>query len=165
MGLLVALGHPVRRGLGFDMSAKAIDLATHMAERLRTIQGQNCLSFQSHTVTAPWPAELFDVVCIIDVLHHVPPAEQRRVLEQASNCLAPGGHLIYKDMCRRPVWRALANRLHDLLVARQWIHYVPLERVETWAAECGLRLLHNERINRLWYGHELLVFRRDPEPA
>jgi len=98
-------------------------------------------------------------VSLIDVPHHVPPAGQRECFLTAAARLGPGGVLIYKDMARRPVWRALANRLHDLVLARQWIHYVPVERVEGWAAEAGLGLTRAARFNRLWYAHELRVFR------
>ena len=154
LGLLAKSGHDIR-GTGFDVSTDAIAVAQRMAQQV----GSN-LQFLQLDVNDPWPAGPFDVVSIIDVMHHVPPAGQRAVLKTAASRVAPGGILLYKDMCRRPRWRAAANRLHDLLLARQWIHYLPIEQVEQWATEDGLRLEHAERINMLWYGHELRVFRR-----
>jgi len=154
LGLLASCGRGIR-GVGFDVSPGAIATAKQMAERFN---GQ--LQFHRLDVDEPWPRETFDVVSIIDVTHHVPPARQRRMIATAASHVAPGGVLLYKDMCRRPRWRAAANRLHDLLLARQWIHYLPVESVEHWAAEEGLGLEHEERIDMLWYGHELRVFRR-----
>jgi hypothetical protein len=51
-----------------------------------------------------------------------------------------GGMLLYKDMGRRPLWRAWANRLHDLLMVKEWIHYARLEDVVHWARAAGLAL-------------------------
>ncbi|MGD9690699.1 MAG: class I SAM-dependent methyltransferase [Phycisphaerales bacterium] len=156
-GLFLALlsaTQRVRLGVGFDSSANAI--ATAQAIGLPECR------FIRLDAAAPWPEEpaLFDVVSIIDVMHHVPPAHQRSVIRTAAGRLSPGGLLIYKDMCRRPRWRAAANRLHDLVLAKQWINYAPVGEVENWAREAGLKLAHAANFTRLWYGHELRVFER-----
>ena len=113
---------------------------------------------------APWPEGDFDVVAMIDVIHHVSRPEQEAVIRRACRKVRRGGLFLYKDMVERPWWRAAANRLHDLVLARQWIHYVPVKEVERWAEDEGLVLDRSELINRWWYGHELRVFRK-PLPA
>ena len=159
LGLLAASGPRIASGVGFDVSHAAIATAQQMAQRLARLQPSAAkLSFQQLDVSAPWPAGSFDVVSLIDFMHHVAPPAQRDVLIQAAGHVAPGGVLIYKDMCRRPLWRASANRLHDLLLARQWIHHFPIEDAERSLAETGMSVVHRERLNRLWYGHDLLVF-------
>lgn len=52
------------------------------------------------------------------------------------------------------------NRVHDLVLARQWIHYVRTEDVERWARAEGLVLVHSADVDMLWYRHELRVFHR-----
>lgn len=156
-GLLLSLLSTTGRlslGVGFDVGEAAI--ATAQALHLPDCR------FLRLDAAAPWPTEpaLFDVVSLVDVMHHVPPAHQKSVLLTGASRVTPGGILLYKDMCRRPFWRAAANRLHDLVLARQWIHYAPVEHVEMWAREAGLRLEHSADLNRLWYGHELRVFRK-----
>ncbi|MDH3538719.1 MAG: hypothetical protein OEP52_01885, partial [Acidimicrobiia bacterium] len=60
-----------------------------------------------------------------------------------------------------PRWRALANRLHDLILNRQWVHHVPIDRVIEWAVgEGGVTIERRARFNYLVYGHELVVFRK-----
>lgn len=159
--LLASVGR-IRRGVGFDLSGPAIELAKAAAASGAT--GTAELEFQRRDVADGWPAGRFDVVSIIDVLHHVPPDAWADVLNEAVAHLRPGGLLLYKDMCRRPRWRALANRLHDLALARQWINYVPIEQVDAWARRAGLEMIASDRLNRLWYGHELRVF-KVPEDA
>ncbi|MEC9374274.1 MAG: class I SAM-dependent methyltransferase [Planctomycetota bacterium] len=144
-------------GLGFDVSEAAIRAAQEMAAGA----GFERVRFERRDLEEGWPEGAFDVVSIIDVMHHVPPAAQRDVIRTAASRLKRGGLLIYKDMVRRPLWRAWANRLHDLALARQWIHYAAIEDVERWAIAEGLRQVAAERHDRLWYGHELRVFERD----
>ncbi len=170
--LLSATGR-LGSGVGFDSSAGAIALASGArqsgaggaggvggAVATEHVRHQASLRFVHLDVRARWPGGLFDVVSIIDVLHHVPVSAQRKVIELACERVSAGGVLLYKDMCRRPLWRAWMNRLHDLVLARQWIHYARIEDVEAWAIAAGLVVERRASFSRWWYGHELLVLRR-----
>lgn len=152
LGLLDAAGRRPN-AIGFDVSESAIALAQ------AAMGAKPGLDFRRLDADAPWPEGQFDVVSMIDVIHHVPPGAQERVIRDACARVRPGGLFLYKDMARRPRWRATANQLHDLVLARQWIHHVPVGDVERWASDEGLRLERSEAFNRLWYGHELRVFR------
>lgn len=156
LGLLASEG-TITDGLGIDTSESAIRLARQMTGRLPA----GChLDFEVRAVLDDWPARTFDAVSIIDVIHHVPPKNQKAVFDRASLAVGDNGLLIYKDMCKTPAWRAWTNRAHDLIMARQWVHYVHPQRVVQWAEEAGLAVVGTERINNFWYGHDLLVFRR-----
>lgn len=158
LGLLHSTGR-LRIGVGFDFSRNAIAIAKSL--------GLSQVRFELLDATTAWPHEpaTFDVVSLIDVMHHVPPSSQHDVFRTAASRVSPGGILLYKDMCRTPSWRAWANRLHDLVMARQWIHYAPVSLVEQWAVSAGFVLERSADINMLWYGHELRVFRRNSSPA
>ena len=160
-GLLLAwlaLNNKIVAGLGCDVSLHALAGARSMAQAYRAASGRDSLSFADCRTALP--DGQFDLVSMVDVMHHIPPANQREIFIQAVARIKPSGLLLYKDMAARPWWRAWANRMHDLLLARQWIHYVPLSRVKSWADEAGLLLHHEERYARFVYGHELLVFRK-----
>lgn len=64
---------------------------------------------------------------MIDVLHHINPRQQQNVVKEAVSRVAPGGLFLCKDIDVRPRWRNLANRLHDLILARKWINNVAQE--------------------------------------
>jgi len=159
LALLAASGR-LHVGVGFDSSEPAIKAARAMARRAREKFPGVALEFERIDVNADWPTGQFDAVCIIDVMHHVPPSAWKGVLRLAFEKVRPGGVLVYKDMCREPAWRAWANRGHDLLLARQWIRYAPIAQIEVWCKELGMLLEQRENAARWWYGHELRVFRR-----
>lgn len=156
LGLLAAGGW-IGPSLGFDSSPGAIAMAQGMAGRIR---GGGNVRFEQRDVQDDWPEGSFDVVSLIDVVHHVPPGQQAAVLREAASRIAPGGLFLYKDMVERPWPRAWANRLHDLLLARQWIHYLPLADAKSELAGCGLHFVREGAANMLWYGHEWVVFQR-----
>jgi SAM-dependent methyltransferase len=155
LGLLAKSGR-LREGRGFDLSAPAILSANAMKQRL----GDENLHFERVEAGAPWPAGPFDLVSMIDVMHHVPPAFQAGIFPQVADRLRPGGLFVYKDMAARPLWQAWGNRLHDLLLAREWIHYLPLADAIRLAREAGLEVVRQDAYSRFWYAHEFVLFRR-----
>lgn len=158
--LLRAAGEgKVSTGLGIDVFEPALALARTAWDAQRPACPDVSLQFQKHVS----PAELdgtWETVVMIDVIHHVPVPDQEAFMRAAMRRVAPGGRMIYKDMCIRPWWRRSMNKLHDLVMARQWIHELPLEKARRWAQEEGLHVLCEQHYSRLWYGHELLVLER-----
>lgn len=159
LSLIAGLGVEFE-GIGVDVSSQAIDLAKNMASRLAANSLKARLSFEQVAIESGWPVGAFDVVFLVDVLHHVHPNNQEIFVGRAIATVKPGGVLVFKDMCCAPWWKAQANRLHDLMLAHEVIHYVPIETVEKWAMSKGMEIFLREDPHRLWYGHELRVMRQ-----
>ena len=152
---LVAAGR-ITKGAGVDSNAQAITAAKNVARKLNAD-----LDFRACSVPSAWPQRLFDVVTMIDVMHHVPPAMQLTFFGEAVDRVKPGGVLLYKDMCLEPTWRAFANRITDLASAKQWIHYVPIDTAVYWAERAGLNMIERRNFVR-WqiFGHEMAMFQK-----
>ena len=157
LGLLAASGR-LRRGFGFDSSPSAIAAARAMALKAAQENPGARLSFELRSCADPWPSGNYPVVSLVDVMHHVVPDQQRTVFLNAVSSVRRGGLFVYKDMCRRPFWRATCNRMQDLLLARQWISYLPIGTLERWASDEGFRLVHRADLKQYCFGHELRVF-------
>lgn len=156
-GLFLGLAAETGRlgaGLGFDSNRAAI------AEAKRLEIAGEAPEFIHLDVAEPWPDGPFEMVSMIDVMHHVPEAARASIFGQVADRLGPGGLFLYKDINSADRARAFANRMHDLALARQWVHYLPAERAREMAAAAGLEEIRYEKVNRLWYGHDLHVFRR-----
>jgi 2-polyprenyl-3-methyl-5-hydroxy-6-metoxy-1,4-benzoquinol methylase len=145
------------RGVGCDINHRALIQGRRAAERFTRKEGAGQIDFLHTRGIDEWPTDLFDVVSLIDVLHHVPPKIQADFLRRALERVKPGGKLIYKDMASAPSWISWGNRLHDLVLARQWIHYFPIERAAEVLTKAGGSVRHRQNWRRLFYGHELLV--------
>jgi SAM-dependent methyltransferase len=158
LGLLDEAGR-LAAGFGVEVSAPAVALARRLPGVAR-----GRLAFTLATPADPLPAGPFDVVSMIDVAHHVRPAAQRGTIEAAFARVRPGGVFLYKDMARRPRLSAWANRLHDMIVAWESIHYLPIEDVDRWINELGGVRRNAFTARRLWYRHEVRVYRRPAAP-
>lgn len=159
LGLLSTI-RKIERGIGIDVSAEAIGAADRMANRLEEWNTSASLDFIKTANRNSWPHERFDVVSMIDVAHHLRRVKQEDYVRNACRLVAPGGTFIYKDMAMRPRWMAFANRMHDLLLTGQWVHYLDIMRVERIARQEGLELITRKSMDRFCYAHELRVFVR-----
>jgi 2-polyprenyl-3-methyl-5-hydroxy-6-metoxy-1,4-benzoquinol methylase len=137
---------------GFDTSAQAIGIANQVA--LPPAAGP--ANYEVLPVDR-WPEGMFDTVLVVDVLHHVPPAAHTDFLAKVCRSVAPGGRLIYKDIAPTPRWKAAMNRLHDLLLARQWVRYATEQQVAGWVTANGLTVTDRGRWDRLWYPHYYVI--------
>lgn len=142
---------------GVDISGAAVSIAVKAAGRL--LPDGRRPAFVARQPETLLPNGTFDVVLIVDVMHHVLPTVQDAFLHQVGQRVRPGGRLIYKDMCRRPHWRATINRLHDAIVARQIVRYYPVERVAPTLGP-AFSLIESSDRHILWYGHEMRVLER-----
>jgi len=159
LGLLVAFGR-ISRGLGVDILENSIVQANRMKSQL---PGEESLSFKCVAADTTFPDGDFDVVSAIDVMHHVLRSDQKMFFRRLADRVPAGGRLVYKDIAVKPLWRVLANQIHDIVMARQWVHVVPGEEISAWAGELGLRQVEHRVVNTGVYSHELFLFERNAE--
>jgi 2-polyprenyl-3-methyl-5-hydroxy-6-metoxy-1,4-benzoquinol methylase len=144
---------------GIDINPHAVNVAEAAARRLASVIDVP-ITFSAVRDFSEWPAGVFDVVCMVDVAHHVPRALWRALYQAAAARVRDGGLLLYKDMAPSPWWCGLGNRLHDLVLAQQWIEYCPLPFVYAALATAGMAPVHHDKWRRYWYAHEFTVFRK-----
>lgn len=156
LNLLASLGL-IRQGHGFDVAAPAVAVAREVADKRRL---SSVVAFEHRSIEQGVPSLGNEVVTVVDVLHHVPDQHKAVFVDALCDVVPKGGRLIVKDMVVRPRWRAAANRIHDLIMARQWVEHVEPEQVEAWAVRRGMRVTRRDHFNTLWYGHWLLVMEK-----
>jgi SAM-dependent methyltransferase len=89
---------PRRRIVGLDPSARRIGIARDVSARL----GLREHSFVVGDVRDAEIVGSFDAAYVLDVMHHLPTGDQRRVLERLRSVLAPGGMLLLTDITTEP---------------------------------------------------------------
>ncbi|MCL2447316.1 MAG: class I SAM-dependent methyltransferase [Polyangiaceae bacterium] len=89
---------PRRRIVGVDPNARRIAMARRVAERL----GMREHAFVVGDVRDATIGGVFDAAYVLDVMHHLPEDDQRRVLERLRGLLVRGGMLLVKDITTEP---------------------------------------------------------------
>lgn len=145
----------VREGVGVDVNAAAVKAGNIMAREC-------AFPIRLHRVSSldDWPRAQFELVSMIDVIHHVPKMARRTFVQAALARVEKNGCFLYKDMCSKPLWRVAWNAFHDLVLARQLVHVEPLENIIAWAREVGFEPIKTDSYSGCFYGHELMVMRR-----
>ena len=156
LGLIGAL-RPGVSGIGIDTNGTQIAAAESMADN-NFRDGR--IRFERRSILDPWSEETFDVVCMVDVLHHIRRPDQSAALDRAFARVKPGGLFIYKDMAERPAFSAWWNRLHDLVLAKQWIQYRAIAQVATWLREADAEIIASWRTVIGPYAHEIIIAER-----
>jgi 2-polyprenyl-3-methyl-5-hydroxy-6-metoxy-1,4-benzoquinol methylase len=114
-GCYFASRWPDIRYRGLDINAHRIEMARQAASRL------NLSNVRFDRGDAAQPLAIdgeYDAVLMMDLLHHLPDATKRRLLDSVVARLARGGRLIIKEVTRRPAWKMGFTWLLDVLMTR-----------------------------------------------
>jgi 2-polyprenyl-3-methyl-5-hydroxy-6-metoxy-1,4-benzoquinol methylase len=89
---------PRRCIVGVDPDERRIGIARHVASHLGLTEHR----FVAGDVRDAPLEGPFDAAYVLDVMHHLPRADQLRVLERLRSLLVPGGMLLVKDITTEP---------------------------------------------------------------
>lgn len=93
-------------------------------------------------------AERFDLVVVVDVLHHVPPDGRGALLDDVHELTSPGGHYVLKDWVRSRSIAHLAAWSSDRLITGDHVVYFDNGELESLipARFPDDRLIHAVRV-------------------
>ena len=80
-----------------DASIKAIDIAPSVGRLFRGPTDRVTFTQEPAEAAAAREPGTFDLVLLCDVLHHVPPAARRGLLQSIHRAMAPGATFVFKD--------------------------------------------------------------------
>ena len=99
----------------------------------------------------------YEQVSLADVLHHLPKGGQGAFVAELAERLPSGGRFVLADIDASALVRRFCNQLHDLVLARQWVHPVTPAAARALVEAAGLTVRSEETVNSLWYRHYLTV--------
>ncbi|MGA7123846.1 MAG: class I SAM-dependent methyltransferase [Polyangiaceae bacterium] len=118
-----------RRITGVDPDARRVGIARHVADAL----GLHEHKFVVGDVRAAAIEGPFEAAYVLDVMHHLPREDQRRVLERLRGLLAPGGMLLVKDITTEPRHGLLFTKSLDRLMVG-WREPLAYRHHREWGA-------------------------------
>ena len=151
--LLLAELKRISAGTGIEITRDKIAIAQGLAKNFQA------LDFKFVPADESWPEGDFNVLSVIDVLHHVPRNEQRRFFERVRKTRVEW--ILFKDIDPGRSVRRRMNTLHDMLLARQIPAYCDRETVVNWLRDIGFRVRNEQNTNMLWYGHYMILASRE----
>lgn len=122
--LLAARFSSLERIHGIEIERRLVDNAYASLAEMRDLGATVAFSeFNGRDI----PVEIreYDLVSMVDVLHHIPPISQRPFLESVHTAMRPGASLVLKDIdASSPL--VVFNKLHDIVFSgspgREWGH-------------------------------------------
>lgn len=109
--------------------------------------------------TLPVQINEYDLVTMIDVFHHIPPARQARFLIDLSNTMKPGAVLIFKDIDRRSPL-VFFNKLHDAVLGGGAGNEISVKKAEQRLADVGFTIISVTTKTTLVYPHYIIVCKK-----
>lgn len=102
---------------GIDLNAGRIEMANRAAARLglsniRFDCGDACGSLDL--------AAEYDVVLMMDLMHHIPDTGKRSLLQTVTPRLHPEGRLIIKEISRKPAWKLAFTWALDVVMTKSF---------------------------------------------
>jgi 2-polyprenyl-3-methyl-5-hydroxy-6-metoxy-1,4-benzoquinol methylase len=100
---------PGRRIVGVDPNADRIEMARRVSSSVG-LSGNTFIPGDARDLAVQGP---FKGAYVLDVMHHIPAADQLPVLERLRDLLAPRGVLVIKDITTEPAFGVEFTRLLD----------------------------------------------------
>ena len=130
---ILSIGTPERKVYGVDLSSDRIEAAKRISQdnpNLQFVAGDvNTVSF-----------ERFDIVTLIDLLHHMPYREQDALLNKIYNKLNEGDLLIIKDLEKSPCWKYIFHYIQDSLSYRERLYFRSAVEMEGILGKAGFQV-------------------------
>ena len=146
--------------LGRISSGTGIDVSRHGIEIAESIKKEDDkLIFHELGDREKWPSGDYHCLSMIDVLHHVDPADRDDFFDKVGRSSAK--RIIFKDIDPGAWVKSKMNTLHDILLSHQVPRYSLPDEVAEMIKSKGYSLVEKKRCDMLWYSHFLLVFDKE----
>lgn len=150
-------GEPGRNIQGFDLNAERI-AAAQAAARILNIGN---VTF-SHDDARGFAANgTLDAAFMVDIIHHIPVASARNLLQEIAASIRPGGALVVKDIARRPAWKKWFTWLLDKAMDfRAPVHYWEVDELRAELQKHFAQVDVQSMPDILPYPHVLYICRK-----
>ena len=111
---LIAKFTDVEKIMGIEINERLVNNANEVNEEFRKNKSIKFEVFDGKVI----PDEIrdYELIYMIDVFHHIPPAQQAEFMEQVYKKMSPGATLVFKDIdAGNPL--VLCNKMHDMVFA------------------------------------------------
>ncbi len=140
---------------------KCIEISETLVRNAREVNRQfsekKKISFEVFDgVTLPDDIAEYDIVFLIDVLHHVPKNAQRTFVRTIKEKMRPGAMLVLKDIDASSPF-VFFNKLHDLVFSKEIGHEMKHSELVNYMKELGFTITESFTKRMFVYPHYFVV--------
>lgn len=152
--LLLAEFTDIKRIGGIEIDDRLVNNAR---ELLKPYSGKVTTDFRPYDgTTLPDNMNEYDLIFLIDVLHHIPVKFQNEFFKRVYAHMRPGARFIVKDINGGSPF-VLFNKMHDLVFAREIGHEWSMKRLCETAEKIGFKILSTNKKQIYVYPHYTVI--------
>jgi len=144
------------RVIGADINQEKIQWAKVASKNIPNLE------FEVRDAFSLGYKELFDMVCLVDVLHHVPRKQHRSIFSNIHEALKPNGILFYRDIDTSHFLRHW-NTLHDALLNWTIPQYQDLQSTILILTLEGFLMLKSFEARTFLYPYQYVICQKKTE--
>lgn len=158
--LLLAHFTPVKKILGLEISERLVKNARSLFDAEKNPVENTFEVYDGKTF--PDALKQYDLLFLIDVLHHVPGEDQQAFLAAICEKMRPGAKLIFKDIDGgSPL--VVFNKMHDLVFSREIGKERSVKRAGVMAEKAGFKIISTFKRITAVYPHYFLVLEKQTQ--
>ena len=151
---LIAKYTGVEKIMGIEINERLVNNANEVNEEFRDKKEIKFSVFDGKVI--PDEIKDYDLVYMIDVFHHIPPAQQIEFMKQLQQKMKPGAVLIFKDIdAGSPL--VVCNKMHDMVFAGEIGKEISFTKAKEMLAKAGFKINNSFKKTVFVYAHYFVI--------
>lgn len=151
---LLAKYTDVEKIMGIEINERLVKNANEVNEEFRSNKAIKFEVFDGKII--PNEIKDYDLVYMIDVFHHIPPAQQISFMEQLFSKMRSGAILVFKDIdAGTPL--VLFNKMHDMVFAGEIGKEISFKGAKQMLGKAGFGLNNCFKKTVFVYAHYFII--------
>lgn len=151
---LIAKYTNVEKIMGIEINERLVNNANEVNEEFRDKKQIKFSVFDG--IVIPDEIKDYDLVYMIDVFHHIPPAQQLAFMQQLQQKMKVGAVLIFKDIDGgSPL--VLCNKMHDMVFAGEIGKEISFKKAKDMLSGAGFKITDSFKKTVFVYAHYFVI--------
>lgn len=151
---LIAKFTDVEKIMGIEINDRLVTNANEVNEEFRKNKTIKFEVFNGKVI--PDEIKEYDLIYMIDVFHHIPPAQQLAFMQQLQQKMRPGAVLIFKDIdAGSPL--VVCNKMHDMVFAGEIGKEISFKKAKEMLGGAGFKITDSFKKTVFVYAHYFVI--------
>jgi 2-polyprenyl-3-methyl-5-hydroxy-6-metoxy-1,4-benzoquinol methylase len=141
-----------------------IEISDNLVKQASSILNENGFSkaievYKYDGKSIPDEIKDYDLITMVDVLHHIPKSIQKNILEQIFRKMKPGSRFLLKDIDAGSLL-VYFNKMHDLVLSKEIGNEISFLDAKKTLESLGFMVLKAYKKRTFWYPHYFILLEK-----